>query len=94
MSEVSDYWKPELARSQEECRRIGLLAGEQRAEIERLRREVDDAKADALRMHGEKMRYFDALLEMRCFDDRNGSLHQNYRDIIDRALGDEQKPST
>lgn len=61
------------------------------SELARLREELNDAQADALRMHGEKMRYFNALLEMRCRDDKNGSLHQNYRDIIDVALADEQK---
>lgn len=68
------------------------LCGEAAAEIERLRVERDDAKADALRLHEEKMKFFDALLEIRCRDDRNGGLHQNYRDIIDRALGNEQQP--
>lgn len=65
-------------------RHPGIIA--MRAEIERLRAELSDAKEDAVRLHGEKMRFFNALLEMRCRDDRNGSLHQNYRNIIDQAL--------
>lgn len=49
--------------------------------------ELDDAKADAIRHHKLATDRWEALLEMKVRDDRNGSLPKAYREIIDAALG-------
>lgn len=59
-------------------------------EIERLTARVNDAEADAVRLHKLATDRWAALLEMRCRDERNGSLPPAYRKIIDDALGCEQ----
>lgn len=61
-------------------------------EIARLRAENSDLQADAVRLHKLATDRWEALLEMQCRDDRNGSLPAAYRKIIDDALrGCEQK---
>jgi hypothetical protein len=54
-----------------------------------------DAEADAVRLHKLATDRWEALLELKCRDDRNGSLPPAYRKIIDAALAinDQQEAS-
>jgi hypothetical protein len=56
--------------------------------------EIVGLRDDVARLHSDKMRFFEALIEMRCRDDRNWSLHENYRKIIDDALAANKQRST